>query len=79
MICEPVDTADTLAEDANLPTISKSTAPYIACGKSASNTGTANRSNGCMIFPSVNDVFFPCTEIPPCIIDFVENSVESGR
>lgn len=79
MICEPVDTADTSAEDANLPTISKSTAPYIACGKSASNTGTANRSNGCMIFPSVNDVFFPCAVIPPCEIDFVENSVESGR
>lgn len=58
MICEPVDTADTSAEDANLPTISKSTAPYIARRKSASNTGTANRSNGCMIFPSVNDVFF---------------------
>lgn len=37
MICEPVDTADTSAEDANLPTISKSTAPYIACRKSASN------------------------------------------
>ena len=56
MICEPVDTADTSAEEANFPTISRSTAPYIACKNSANRTGNANKMSGCKIFPSVNDV-----------------------
>lgn len=41
MICEPVDTADTSAGEANLPTMSSSTAPYIACKNRANSTGSA--------------------------------------
>ena len=41
MICEPVDTADTSAGEANLPTMSRSTAPYIACKNRANSTGSA--------------------------------------
>ena len=53
MICDPVDTAETSAEQANLPTISKSTAPYIDCRNIAKNTGTIKRISGERIFPSV--------------------------
>lgn len=50
MICEPVDTAETSADAANLPTINRSTAPYIACKNRANSTGSANKINGCKIF-----------------------------
>lgn len=55
IICESVDTAGTSAEEANLPTTSRSIAPYIACRNNADNTGNANKTNGCNIFSSVND------------------------
>ena len=49
MICEPVDTAETSADVANLPTINRSTAPYMACKNRANSTGSANKINGCKI------------------------------
>ena len=55
IICEPVDTAGTSAEEAYLPMTSRSIAPYIACRNNADNIGNANKTNGCNIFPSVND------------------------
>lgn len=58
MICEPVDTAETSADAANLPTINRSTAPYIACKNRANSTGSANKINGCKILPWVKVVFF---------------------
>ena len=58
MICEPVDTAETSADAANLPTINRSIAPYIACKNRANSTGSANKINGCKILPWVKVVFF---------------------
>ena len=53
IICDPVDTADTSSAPANLPTTSRSTAPYNACKNRASSTGSTNRSSGPRILPSV--------------------------
>ena len=58
MICDPVETAETSAEEANFPTIRRSTAPYIACRKSASRTGSANKISGFRILPCVKVLFF---------------------
>ena len=49
----PVATPETSAVEANLPTISRSIAPYIACKNSARKTGYANLSSGPSIFPLV--------------------------
>ena len=53
MICEPVDTADTSRDAANLPTIIRSTAPYMDCRNMAKNTGSMNRRSGDKILPVV--------------------------
>ena len=53
MICDPVETAETSAALPNRPTTSRSTAPYIACRNSAASTGSANRTSGDSILPSV--------------------------
>lgn len=58
MICEPVETAETSTDEANFPTINKSTAPYIACKNNANKTGNAKKIRGCKILPWVNDVCF---------------------
>ena len=64
MICEPVVTADTWAETApasvKRPTIIRSTAPYMACRKSAARTGRANLTSGSRICPSVNVMTCAC-------------------
>ena len=63
MIWLPVDTADTSAALPNLPTISKSTAPYIVCKNSAAKIGIMNLTSGEKIFPSVKsltlDIYYP--------------------
>ena len=64
MIWEPVDTADTSTAWANLPTIIKSTAPYIACRNSARKTGAMNRRSGDRIFPSVKLISFCIVCLP---------------
>lgn len=62
IICEPVDTADTSAGEANLPTMSRSTAPYIACKNRANSTGSAKTISGCKILPWTK-VFSCCFSI----------------
>lgn len=62
MICEPVDTADTSAGEANLPTMSRSTAPYIACKNRVNSTGSAKTISGCKILPWTK-VFSCCFSI----------------
>ena len=53
MMWEPVETAETSAGAPKRPTTSRSTAPYIDCKNSASSTGSANRTSGASILPSV--------------------------
>ena len=66
IICEPVETAETSAEPANLPTTRRSTAPYIACKNRAIRTGPANFKRGATIFPSVKSIVFSIF-IPICV------------
>ena len=66
MIWLPVETADTSAAVPNWPTTSRSTAPYIACKKSANSTGKAKRISGDKIFPSVK-LWFPFMKSPRAI------------
>ena len=56
MTCEPVETADTSAVPANLPTTIRSTAPYMDCRKDAASIGIAKRIRGPVIGPSVNSI-----------------------
>jgi len=69
IIYDPVETAETSTDDANFPTIRRSTAPYIACRNNANKTGSANRIKGFMIFPTVKLCSFFSTNfsisIPP--------------
>ena len=57
MIWEPVATADTSAEVVNCPTMSRSTAPYIACRNSAASTGSENRISGAAMGPVVKSPY----------------------
>ena len=56
--CEPVETPESAADDENLPTIIRSTAPYMACRKFANITGRANFKSGRIIGPLVKSVVF---------------------
>ena len=58
IICEPVETAETSSDWANLPTIRRSTAPYMACSSMAANTGSMNFSSGDKILPLVKSFSF---------------------
>ena len=54
----PVETAETSAAWPNLPTTSKSTAPYIVCKNNAANIGMMNVTRGEKIFPCVKSLTF---------------------
>ncbi len=63
--CEPVETADTSAELPYCPTISRSTAPYMACKIRASRTGKANLSKGSRMGPVVKLFSLVCMALLP--------------
>ena len=58
MICEPVETPDTSAFVQNLPTTSRSTAPYVACRNMANSTGSMKRMSFGRIASLVKSLFF---------------------